>query len=278
MDKLNTYFEVLKWASSFLNQHEKETYIAEYLLLEKKGWSKTDLLLHFRDAMPETEQKEFQHDLNQILNNVPPQYIIGACDFFGYRFKVNESTLIPRPETEELVSLCLDENDKEGLTVVDVGTGTGAIGLSLKKNRPTWQVSVSDISDKALEITKENANELGVSVEFLLGDTLEPVKNEVDIIISNPPYISIAEWDDMDESVREFEPKLALFAEDDGLAIYKKLAQESVHQLKESGKIYLEIGYLQGEAVKSLFQEVFPRKQVTILKDLNGHDRMIKVS
>ncbi|MGO3731918.1 MAG: peptide chain release factor N(5)-glutamine methyltransferase, partial [Vagococcus sp.] len=246
--------------------------------LEKKGWSKTDLLLHFRDAMPETEQKEFQHDLNQILNNVPPQYIIGACDFFGYRFKVNESTLIPRPETEELVSLCLDENDKEGLTVVDVGTGTGAIGLSLKKNRPTWQVSVSDISDKALEITKENANELGVSVEFLLGDTLEPVKNEVDIIISNPPYISIAEWDDMDESVREFEPKLALFAEDDGLAIYKKLAQESVHQLKESGKIYLEIGYLQGEAVKSLFQEVFPRKQVTILKDLNGHDRMIKVS
>lgn len=278
MDKPVTYFEVLKWASSFLEEHNKETAIAEYLLLEYNNWNKTNLLLNFNKEVPEEIVNRLKTDLVKVSENYPPQYLIGSCEFYGERFVVSEDTLIPRPETEELVELCLTENDLTKKSVVDIGTGTGVIAVSLKKNRPNWDVSAVDLSSSALEIAKENALQLDTSIDFYLGDALEPVMDETfDIIISNPPYIGEEEWPEMDESVRIHEPKMALFADNKGLAIYEKIAKEATKVLNEKGKIYLEIGYTQGMSVVRIFEEYFPQKVVEVVKDMSGHDRMIKV-
>ena len=279
MTKLKTYVEVLNWASSFLENNGQESYTAEYLLLEKKQWTKTDLLTHLRKEMPEQEYEQYCQDIEQVVNYIPVQYLIGSTEFYGRRYKVNEHTLIPRPETEELVDLILKDNQSENLTVVDIGTGTGIIALSLGLANPTWEVTGLDISLEALKVATENNEILQGKVTFLESDVLSdyPKEKKIDILVSNPPYISYDEWEVMDVSVREHEPKTALFAENNGLAIYEKIAEESQKCLSETGKIYLEIGYLQGESVSQIFQKRFPKKNISVIKDLNGQDRIIEV-
>ncbi|MEI5989054.1 protein-(glutamine-N5) methyltransferase, release factor-specific [Enterococcus termitis] len=275
----NRYFEVLERASSFLEKKGLEGYSILYVLLERKGWTKTDWLLHLKDEMTPEDEQQLNEDLQQLAQHYPPQYLLGYGDFYDHRFIVNEHTLIPRPETEELVDRCLKENSNERLTVVDVGTGTGAIGISLKLARPNWHVTAIDISEEALKMAEKNAAQLNAELDFVHGDGLKPMHHsKIDILISNPPYISHKEWDLMDESVRTFEPKTALFAENDGLAIYQQLAEEAKELLSSDGKIYLEIGFQQGQAVKQLFQQAFPQKQVQIAQDLSGNDRMVIVS
>lgn len=274
-----TYFEVLNWASSFLEKKNEEAYIAEYLLLERKKWTKTELLLNFKKRMPIEEIISYEEDINQIIKHVPVQYLIGSCEFYGRRFKVSEDTLIPRPETEELVEMICQENENGSKLVVDIGTGTGIIGISLKLEKPSWEVVALDISSGALNVAEENAVLLDASVNFIESDVLSHFKHSspIDILVSNPPYISYDEWEVMDQSVREFEPKTALFAENNGLAIYQKIAVEAKEHLAENGKIYLEIGYLQGKQVAAIFQEQFPQKKVEIIQDMSKQDRMIKV-
>lgn len=279
MTNTKTYFEVLKWASSFLENNHQEAYIAEYLLLEKNGWTKTDLLMNFKKQMPLAEYNAYKTDLEKVTLHIPVQYLIGSTEFYGRRFKVNEYTLIPRPETEELVELILKDNHQENLEVVDIGTGTGIIALSLSLENPTWKVTGLDISKEALKIAIRNNQALEGQVHFLESDVLSkfPKNKKIDILVSNPPYISYDEWEEMDESVREYEPKQALFAENNGLAIYEKIAKESTTVLSETGRIYLEIGYLQGESVSQIFKEAYPTKSVRVIKDLNGQDRIIEV-
>lgn len=272
-----TYREVLSWASSFLEERGIEGHSILYVLLGRKNWSKTDWLLNWKKAMPEAEQEQLQQDLAQLAQHYPPQYLLGFEEFYGRRFKVTEETLIPRPETEELVALCLAKSSMSQTYVVDVGTGTGAIGLSLKLERPNWEIALVDLSLGALKVAQKNAEALGASVAFHQGDTLGPIEKPIDILISNPPYIASEEWSVMDESVRTFEPKLALFAENEGLAIYQKLASQAQEKLTPTGKIFLEIGFKQGKAVQAIFQQAFPSKTVTIHQDLSGLDRMIVV-
>lgn len=276
----NSYREVLARASSFLEQNQLEGHMIEYVFLQRKHWNKTDYLLHMHEPITAEDQKQIDEDMAKLLAHYPPQYLIGSEAFLDYRFKVTPDTLIPRPETEELVEKCLKLTQKQAnqdLKVVDVGTGTGAIAISLKDKRPTWQVCAVDLSSAALEVAQENAQQIGVALEFVLSDCLDEVAGPIDILISNPPYISQAEYELMDVSVREFEPKMALFAENNGLAIYQKLAQQAQSKLAKDGKIFLEIGFMQGPAVKEIFQEAFPKKQVSIHQDLFGNDRMIVV-
>ena len=185
--------------------------------------------------------------------------------------------MIPRPETEELVDWCLKSEPREALAVTDIGTGSGAIAISLKLERPTWQVTAVDISTAALAVARENARHLKAEVEFVTSDVLRQVTQPQDVIISNPPYISSSEWELMDQSVREFEPKTALFAGNNGLAIYQQIALQSQTCLKPAGQIFLEIGFQQGPAVKEIFQNAFPQKKVCVKKDLLGNDRMVRV-
>ncbi|MGL9728991.1 peptide chain release factor N(5)-glutamine methyltransferase [Enterococcus sp. DIV0756] len=272
-----TYVEVLSGASSFLEDHGKEGYAIEYLFLARKNWDKTQWLLHMRENILPADERIIQKDLESLMANIPPQYLLGYEYFFEHRFKVTKDTLIPRPETEELVALCLSMNEGKTKKIVDIGTGTGAIAISLKLARPDWDVIALDISKEALCVAEENAENLQASIKFTQSDVLSAISEKQDIIISNPPYISQSEWDLMDESVRTYEPKLALFAENDGLAIYQKIASESRELLQPTGMIFLEIGFQQGRAVQQIFQETFPEKDVRIHQDMSGHDRMVVI-
>ncbi|MGG5315583.1 peptide chain release factor N(5)-glutamine methyltransferase [Enterococcus sp. AZ072] len=276
---VKTYVEVLSRASSFLEESGLEGYAIEYLFLERKGWSKTQWLLHMREAISAEEEMLIQADTRLLLDHVPAQYILGYSDFLGHRFKVTKNTLIPRPETEELVMLCLERNrQRDNLKIVDIGTGTGAIAISLKLARPDWQVRAVDISEEALNTAKENADHLGANIVYERSDVLSAIDEPQDIIISNPPYIGQSEWSLMDESVRTYEPKKALFAENDGLAIYQKIAEEAPIVLKPEGMLLMEIGFKQGPVVKEMMQKAFPSKLVEVKKDLARNDRIVVVS
>ncbi|WP_430610241.1 peptide chain release factor N(5)-glutamine methyltransferase [Enterococcus sp. DIV0876] len=274
-----TYREVLSRASSFLESAGLEGYAIHYLFLRRKKWQQLDWLLHMDTPIVPTDEQQIKDDLAQLLDHQPPQYLLGYEEFYGHQFKVTGDTLIPRPETEELVAQCLaDFPGDKPLRVVDVGTGTGAIAISLKLARPHWQVAAVDLSQAALAIAKENAAILDAAIDFYQGDTLLPIiEQQWDLIVSNPPYISQNEWDLMDVSVREYEPKLALFAEDDGLAMYKKIAQQAQRCLTPAGQIAVEIGFQQGKAVQGIFAAAFPQKIVTIKQDIAGQDRIVIV-
>lgn len=277
--KINeTYREVLKWASSFLETAGQEATAAEFLLRGRLNWSKTDFILHLEDLIPVETKQQFIEDVQQHSKRIPIQHILGYEWFYDYRFKVTKDTLIPRPETEEIVDKFLKRAPSRSLTVLDIGTGTGAIAIVIKKERPQDEVTAIDLSDAALTVAKENAAHLQASVRFLAGDLTAPVKAEqFDVVISNPPYIGENEKIDMDESVLKYEPQMALFAENNGLAIYQRLAEELPAILKPDGQVFLEIGFRQGEAVKAIFQAAFPNAKVEVEKDMSGHDRLITV-
>lgn len=274
-----TYREVLNWASSFLKAAGQEEIAAEMLLRERQKWSKTNFILQLDQLVNPMIKKQWIDDIKQHSTGVPIQYIIGYEWFFDNPFKVTSDTLIPRPETEEIVDKFLKEAPKKALKVLDIGTGTGVIAITIKKERPQDNVTAIDLSSQALEVAKENGEKLQANVRFLLGDLTEPVKEEqFDVVISNPPYIGLDEKKYMDDSVLKYEPELALFADNNGLAVYQRLAKELPMVLKPGGQIFLEIGFKQGPAVKVLFQEAFPTAMVTIEKDMSGQNRLLKVT
>ena len=242
-----------------------------------KNLSFTDFIFAIQQEIT-PEEKEFVESIyKQLVAHVPAQYLIGHAEFYGMELKVDERVLIPRPETEELVELILTENAKPNQSVLDIGTGSGAIALALAKNRPDWLVTASDISPDALNLASENASLQDLKISFKKSDCFEEITENYDIIVSNPPYISRADESEVGLNVLHSEPHLALFAEEDGLAIYRKIAQEAKNHLREGGKIYLEIGYKQGHIVPSLFRKYLPEKRVRTLKDQFGQDRMVVI-
>ena len=242
-----------------------------------KNLSFTDFIFTLQQEVTE-EEKQFVEEIYQKLAaHIPAQYIIGHADFFGMQLKVDERVLIPRPETEELVDLILTENPEKNLKVLDIGTGSGAIALALAKNRPDWSVTAADISQDALDLSLENANAQNLNLSFIKSDCFSEISSKYDIIVSNPPYISRADEEEVGLNVLHSEPHLALFADEDGLAIYRRIAEDSKDYLNDGGKIYLEIGYKQGQSVPALFKENFPEKRVRTLKDQFGQDRMVVI-
>ena len=242
-----------------------------------KNLSFTDFVFALQQEVTE-EEKEFVEEIyTKLANHIPAQYIIGHAEFFGMQLKVDERVLIPRPETEELVELILAENPEENLKVLDIGTGSGAIALALAKNRPDWTITAADISQDALDLAMENADNLGLTLFFIKSNCFSEISSKYDIIVSNPPYISRVDEAEVGLNVLHSEPHLALFADEDGLAIYRRIAEEAKDYLKDGGKIYLEIGYKQGQSVPALFKENFPEKRVRTLKDQFGQDRMVVI-
>ena len=242
-----------------------------------KNLSFTDFVFALQQEVTE-EEKEFVEEIyTKLANHIPAQYIIGHAEFFGMQLKVDERVLIPRPETEELVELILAENLKDNLKVLDIGTGSGAIALALAKNRPDWSVTAADISQDALELATENAKRQDIDLTFIRTDCFSEISSKYDIIVSNPPYISREDQEEVGLNVLHSEPHLALFADEDGLAIYRRIAEDSKDYLNDGGKIYLEIGYKQGQSVPALFMENLPEKRVRTLKDQFGQDRMVVI-
>jgi len=242
-----------------------------------KNLSFTDFVFALQQEVTEEEKQFVEEIYKKLAEHVPAQYIIGHAEFFGMQLKVDERVLIPRPETEELVDLILTENPEKNLKVLDIGTGSGAIALALAKNRPVWSVAAADISQDALELAMENAKTQDLNLSFIKSDCFSEISSKYDIIVSNPPYISREDQEEVGLNVLHSEPHLALFADEDGLAIYRRIAEDSKDYLNDGGKIYLEIGYKQGQSVPALFMENLPEKRVRTLKDQFGQDRMVVI-
>ena len=242
-----------------------------------KNLSFTDFVFALQQEVTEEEKQFVEEIYKKLAAHIPAQYIIGHAEFFGTELKVDERVLIPRPETEELVDLILTENPEKNLKVLDIGTGSGAIALALAKNRPDWSVTAADISQDALDLSLENANAQNLNLSFIKSDCFSEISAKYDIIVSNPPYISRADEVEVGLNVLHSEPHLALFADEEGLAIYRRIAEESKDYLNDGGKIYLEIGYKQGQSVPALFMENLPEKRVRTLKDQFGQDRMVVI-
>lgn len=272
--KIAQLFEELE---NRLEQVGEEPEALAFTYRQIKGLDFTAFVFKMQEEASEQDQQEITQIFDRLAKHEPSQYISGSSHFHGLELKTDQRALIPRPETEELVDLILKSQTEAGLRVLDVGTGTGAIALSLKAAQASWQVTASDLSEEALSLAAENADRLGLDLELIRSDVLDRVEGRFDILVSNPPYI---DWEDRHEvgvNVLTSEPHSALFADNAGYAIYERLAQQAPDHLTEAGQIYLEIGYKQGPRVKAIFQAAFPHAQVEVLKDQFGQDRMVHV-
>jgi release factor glutamine methyltransferase len=280
---MKTIFEALKWASSYLTEAGREENAAELLLLYDTGMDRSKLLANLQEPIGEDELYRFERHVDMHKEGVPVQYIIGREFFYGREFIVNDDVLIPRPETEEIVYHLLEKyrsvfSEGEQLDVVDVGTGSGAIAVTLALENKNFSVSAIDISKEALDVASANAEKLGAEVHFLQGDLLEPfikAGKKADIIVSNPPYISEEEMADLSEIVRFHEPLHALTDGGNGLKFYKRFMEAIPLVMKNTALVVFEIGWKQGAAVKELILHAFKDAEVEVLKDINGKDRTI---
>ncbi|EFR45322.1 peptide chain release factor N(5)-glutamine methyltransferase [Streptococcus pseudoporcinus] len=246
-----------------------------YVFREVKEWSLLDFLLHQNKQITAEDQVLLKSIFEQLYRGRSPQYITGKAYFRELILTVNESVLIPRPETEELVELILAENKRHDLQLLDIGTGSGAIAISLKKERPSWKVTASDISLEALEVAQINALKNGTDIMFSQSDLFSSLSGKFDIIVSNPPYIAFADKEEVGRNVLASEPHLALFAEEEGLAIYRSILEQAEQYLSPQGKLYFEIGYKQGQALFDLVKTNFPEKRFRLKQDCYGKDRMV---
>jgi release factor glutamine methyltransferase len=238
-----------------------------------------DVSLHPDFEVSESDLEKWNTIISELKNEKPIQYITGEAWFYGLRFEVNENTLIPRPETEELVEWIVDglKIKVKGQRVLDIGTGSGCIPIALKKEIPSAQVSAIDVSEKALEMARKNAINNDVEINFTHQNILETesLDEKYDIIVSNPPYVRNLEKQEIKRNVLDFEPHLALFVDDsDALLFYRKIAQLALKSLAPNGKLFFEINqYLGEETVELLTKLGF--KNIELRKDFVGNDRMI---
>ena len=259
--------------SSLYSAHEAES-LCFWLFEEYLGKKRLDIV---KDEELQDIPASLQQAFEQLLEGKPIQYIIGSAPFYGREFEVGPEVLIPRNETEELVHRIIKENPQEGVKILDIGTGSGCIPvtLALEMNRP--EVFAVDVSEAALDLAKRNAERLHATLTFQKLDILEEKipYEQLDIIVSNPPYVRYSEKEKMHKNVLEYEPHLALFVfDEDPLLFYRVIAEKGKKALKPGGKLYFEINEGLGVDTKNLMEEL-GFYHVRILKDLNDKDRIV---
>jgi len=265
---------------------------AEVLLAHSLGRERTWLYLHFSDPLDENQANKIEALLRRREQREPVAYIVGHKEFFGLEFEVNPHVLIPRPETELLVETALEiydlrftiydfntTSDSSQFTIADIGTGSGCIAVSLAKHLPSVSIFALETSPAALSLARRNAekHEVADSITFLSGDLLAGLTEPVDLIVSNPPYVSRAELAAAMPEVSRYEPHLALDGGEDGLDVIRLLLPQAREKLKPGGSLLVEIGSTQGPAVRQLAQFHFPGAAVEVRKDLAGLDRLLVV-
>lgn len=278
--KMKTMRELLKWAEDYALANGKEDSAVKLLLMHVTGKESYEILADMNMEVPTEQIEEFERCVKTYVEqNIPVQHIMGYETFFGHKFIVNDDVLIPRFETEELVANVLstydDVFDGAAVKLVDVGTGSGAIGVTLAVEEPNMEVTVTELSEAALEVAKRNAANLGANVTFYQGDMLQPLIErglKFDILVSNPPYIPLTE--DVDPLVKDNEPHLALFGGEDGLKFYRQILKDAHKVVNEKNIIAFEHAYNHKEAMAELVKQHFPNAKFETLKDLNGKDRM----
>ncbi|MCB1111815.1 MAG: peptide chain release factor N(5)-glutamine methyltransferase [Chlamydiales bacterium] len=275
---MKTVLEIINLCAEYLHENgvDRSRREAEDLIADALDKKRIDLYLEYDRPLTEEEMADCRSALKRRAAGEPLAYIHGQVDFFGCRIKVSPDVLIPRQETEILVDQIvkdLESVDCKEKTLADVCCGSGCIGIAIKKRLPELKVFLTDLSDRALAIAKENALQNNVDVEFIQGDLLEPLEGlKLDYVVSNPPYIAEKEYAMLEREVREHEPRMALVAGEEGIECYRRLEQGLPRLLNPGGHAWFEIGTGQGEALISLFEH--PRwKKKKVEKDWSGHER-----
>ena len=261
-----------------------------YLLIDfRLNLNKMDFLLNPNVSISVEDVAFFESAIQKLKSEEPIQYILGETEFYGLQFKVNENTLIPRPETEELVDWIIkdyghyEEEGRSNLSVLDIGTGSGCIPISLAKNLSGAKVTTVDVSAAAIRVAQQNAFLNEVVINFIQADMLRHTElisvfhsDKFDVIVSNPPYVRNLEKQEINKNVLAYEPHLALFVEDnDALIFYKKITEYALNHLKNEGVLYFEINQYLGLVTVELIKGL-GFKTVELRKDMSGNDRMIK--
>lgn len=273
--------DLIRQSEAMLDEKDKDCNVAKVLFYHLANKEPHQLYLMMDEEVDETLFQQFQAGMERYMNGEPIQYINGKENFFSRDFIVNENVLIPRYETEELVENILYKiddyfEDYESIDLCDVGTGSGAIAITLALEEPKLKVIATDISQEALEVAKENAKALGAHVTFYQGDMLQPLierQQKFDIFVSNPPYIP--QNQDIESVVKDNEPHVALFGGNDGLYFYRKIFQDVQKVLKDRALLAFEMGFDQREIMCEAVEHYFPDIPYEIIKDINGKDRML---
>lgn len=270
-----TYREAIALGEKILNMAQvADAKIDAWLLLEKVcRIDRSFYYLHMEEELSEEQVHEYEIALKKRAERVPLQYIVGETEFMGLRFKVNSNVLIPRQDTETLVEEALKVVEP-GMRVLDMCTGSGCIIISILHNASDVMGMAVDISKQALNVAKENAKMNEVAVLFERSDMFDNVTGTFDVIVSNPPYIPTEVIPKLMPEVRDFEPMDALDGKEDGLYFYRRIADECKKYLNPGGRILVEIGYDQGEAVSELFAQA-GLSDVKVIKDLAKNDRVV---
>lgn len=275
-----SYRQVLREAKERLYEANQGEQAAQLLMLELANMQAHNLYMEYDEEVPAELLKAFEEGIRRMEQGEPLGHVLGFEWFYGYRFIVNGDVLIPRPETEELVANILAAYDEyfpaQEIDVIDVGTGSGAIAIALRKEEEHFHVCASDISEAAITVARKNAIANEADVSFLVGDMLKPFIEQgihCDILVSNPPYIPLHEQ--MEHSVVDYEPHVALFGGEDGLKFYREIFENAHKVLKEKAILAFEMGYDQGERLSALAKQYFPDARIEVIKDLNGKNRML---
>ncbi|MEY4456822.1 MAG: peptide chain release factor N(5)-glutamine methyltransferase [Sediminibacterium sp.] len=255
--------------------------IVNILIEEVTGWDALHQNIHKNDALEQSHTDQLTQYVEKLLTGKPLQYIIGKAWFMGKAFMVNEAVLIPRPETEELVEWIVEYAQiiNKPLSILDIGTGSGCIPISLKQAIPNASITAIDISKEALAVAQQNAAAHNTNIEWIELDILQTkhLKDQYDIIVSNPPYIPLREKPNMQSQVIDHEPAIALFVPDQyPLIFYSKIAHIGKSALKPNGQLFFEIHYDQGEAIMALLNEMGYHAELR--QDIYGKDRMVRAS
>jgi len=270
---------VINWTQGYLERKgvDSPRKTTEKLMEMMLNMDKTHLYINWQKQLEAQQLSSFKQLLNRVVEGEPVAYVTGVERFYSYDFIVSKDVLIPRQETEELVEwMVKDHRDRRDLQIADIGTGSGVIAITLAKLMPGVKIIATDIQKACIEIAEKNAIKHGVelSIKFYQGDFLEPldaILQEIDVLVSNPPYISKDDLDHMDQTVLEHEPHQALFGGQDGLLFYQRLAQQADRLRGKT--VYLEAGFNQKKALEELFDD----KIQDYKKDMNGNWRMLKL-
>ena len=241
-----------------------------------------DLYLKKDKEADERVTDKFEAGIKRLMEGEPLNYVLGYSYFYGYKLLVDKEVLIPRYETEELVGKILANYDRyfkgEKIKVADIGTGSGAIAIALKKEEGNMDIVASDISSAAIEVAKKNALNNKADIEFMVGSMLDPLIEKgikLDILVSNPPYIKQDET--LEHSVKDYEPHVALFGGEDGLKFYRQIFEKANLVLKDKSMLFFEIGYDQKENLTKLARQYFKDAEIEVFKDINNKDRMLMI-